>query len=80
MFPIVGFHARQILRIVGSQIGIFTSLRRFPLLLKYLDKLVIVNNKWPNGPKIGCKSLSSLVDFIEINVNLEKVFERALEG
>jgi hypothetical protein len=74
MFPIVGFYARNFLRIVGSQIGILTNLKRCLLPLKNLDKLIFVNKKWPNDPKIGCKSLFGLVDFIEININLEKVF------
>jgi hypothetical protein len=30
----------------------------------------------PNDSKIGCKSLSSLVDLIETNLNLEKEFEK----
>lgn len=80
MFLIVGFYAKQFLGIVGSQIGILTNLRRCLLPLKNLDKLIFVNKKWPNDPKIGCKSLFGLVDFIEIDINLEKVFEGALEG
>jgi hypothetical protein len=48
--------------------------------LKNLDKLIFVNKKCPNDPKIGCKSLFGLVNFIEIDINLEKVFEGALEG
>jgi hypothetical protein len=30
----------------------------------------------PSDFKIGCKSLSSLVDLIETNLNLEKKFEK----
>jgi hypothetical protein len=30
----------------------------------------------PNDPKIGCKFLSNLVDFIEFDVNLEEEFFR----
>jgi hypothetical protein len=30
----------------------------------------------PSDSKIGCKSLSSLVDLIETNLNLEKEFEK----
>jgi hypothetical protein len=47
MFPVVGFYARQILRIVGSQIRILTSLRRCLLSLKKLDKLIFVNKNDP---------------------------------
>ncbi len=37
--------------------------------------MTFVNKNWPNGLKIGCKSLSSLVDLIETNVNLEEELE-----
>ncbi len=37
--------------------------------------MTFVNKNWPNDLKIGCKSLSSLVDLIETNVNLEEEFE-----
>jgi hypothetical protein len=66
MFPIVGFCARQILGIVGCQIeierifsliGILTSLRRYHLQSKKLDKLIFVSKNWPNDLRIGCKSL-----------------------
>jgi hypothetical protein len=40
-----------------------------------MDKLIFVSKNWPNDPRIGCKSLSSLVDFIESDFNLEKEFE-----
>jgi hypothetical protein len=30
----------------------------------------------PNDSRIGCKSLSSLVNLIETNLNLEKKFEK----
>jgi len=41
-----------------------------------------VNKNWPNDPRIGCKSPSSLVDFIERDFNLEEelnFFEKAFE-
>jgi len=34
-----------------------------------------VNKNWPNDPRMGYKSPSSLVDFIESDFNLEKEFE-----
>ncbi len=41
------------------------------------------NNKiWPNDPRIGCKSSTRLVDFVETDLNLEEEleeFERAFE-
>ncbi len=74
MFPIVGFCAKQILGIVGSQIEtkkilslaeILTSLRKCCLQSENLDKLIFVSKNWANDPRIGCKSPSSLTNFIE---------------
>jgi hypothetical protein len=48
----------------------------------FFDKLIFINKNWPNDSRIGCKSLSSSVDFVETNLNLEedlKEFERAFE-
>ncbi len=65
MFLIVGFCAKQILGIVGSQfemerifslVGIFTSHKECFLQSKYLDKLIFVNTNWPNDLRIGYKS------------------------
>ncbi len=84
MFLAVGFCAKQILGIVGSQIetkrmfsltGILTSIKRCCLQYKKLDKLIFVSKNWPNDPSIGCKSPSSLVDFIESDLNLEEELE-----
>jgi hypothetical protein len=33
--------------------------------------LIFVNKNWPNDPRIGCKSPSNLLEFIEKDVNLE---------
>jgi hypothetical protein len=41
--------------------------------------VTFVNKNWPNDLKISCKSLSSLVDLIETNVNLKEEFEGAFE-
>jgi hypothetical protein len=44
--------------------------------------LIFVNKNWPNDPRIGCKFSFSLVDFVEMDVNLEldlKEFERDFE-
>ncbi len=85
MFPTIGFCARQILGIVGCQIetkkisslaGILTSLKKCRLQSKNLDKLIFVNKNWLNDPKISCKSLSTLVDLIETNLNLKEEFEK----
>jgi hypothetical protein len=84
MFHVVGFCAKQILGIIGFQIekerifslvGILTSFRRCHLQSKKLNKLIFVNKNWPNDSKIGSKSLSSLVDFIENDFNLEEELE-----
>jgi hypothetical protein len=61
MFPIVGFLAKQILGIVGSQIEIewifslvenFTNRRRCCLQIENLEKLIFVNKNWLNDPRI----------------------------
>jgi hypothetical protein len=79
---------KNLLRIVGSQIGIekgfsstriFTSFKNCCLQLENLNKLTFVNKNWPNDLRINCKSLFNLVDFIETNVNLEKVLLKKLE-
>ncbi len=36
---------------------------------------MFVSKNWPKDSKIGCKSLSSLTDFIESDPNLEEEFE-----
>jgi hypothetical protein len=44
--------------------------------------LIFVNKNHPNDPRIGCKSFFNLIDFIEMDVNLEtdlKEFGRAFE-
>ncbi len=47
-----------------------------------MNKLIFVNKNWPNDLRIGCKSSSSLVEFIETNVDLKeeiKEFEATFE-
>jgi hypothetical protein len=85
------FCVRKILGIVGSQIEtlkifslawILTSFRRCRSQSQNLDKLIFVSKNWPNDPRISCKSLFSLVDFIDNDLNLEKrlvEFEGAFE-
>ncbi len=83
-FPIVVFLARQILGIVSSQIetkhifslvGIVTNLRRCHLQSKNLEKLIFVNQNWPNDPRLRCKTPSNFVEFIE----KDKIIEEELE-
>jgi hypothetical protein len=62
--------------------GIFTSIRKCRLQLENLDNLIFVNKNWPNDHRVSCKSSFSLIDVIEMDVNLEanlKEFERAFE-
>ncbi len=40
-----------------------------------LDNLIFVNKNWPNDLMISCKSHSSLVELIDIDVDLEE-FEK----
>ncbi len=84
MFPIVGFLACQIFGVVGFQIetkrffslvGIFTNLRGCHLQTENLEKLIFVNKNWRNDARIGCKSPSNLVEFLEKDVNIEEEFE-----
>ncbi len=80
-FPTIGFLAQQILRIVGSQIetskilslsDIFTNLRRCHLQSENLEKLIFVSKNWPIDARVGCKSLSDLIEFIEMDEQLEE--------
>jgi hypothetical protein len=82
IFPIVGFLAQQILGIVESQIetgrifpldGIFTNLRRCRLQTENLEKLVFVNKNWPNDTKVGWKSSSDIVEFMEMDEQRKRV-------
>ena len=66
-FPTVGYLARQILGIIGSQIkiervfsiaGILTMLRRCRLGSKNLDQLVLLVKNWPDDPRQGCEAKS----------------------
>jgi hypothetical protein len=81
MFPIVGFLVRQILGILGSQIeierifslvGILTNLRRCHLQSKNQEKLNFYSKKWPNDARADYKSPSDLVEFIEMDEQLEE--------
>ncbi len=83
-FPIVAFLARQILGIVSSQIetelifslvGILTNLGRCCLQSKILEKLIFLSQNWPNDPRLGCKTPSNFVEFIE----KDKIIEEELE-
>ncbi len=81
MFPTICFLAWQILEIVGSQIkiekifslaSILTNLRKRHLQLENLEILNIFSKNWTHDARVGCKSPSDLVKFIEMDEQLEK--------
>jgi hypothetical protein len=41
-----------------------------------LEKLIFVNKNWPNDPRIGCKSPSNLVEFLEKDVDLKEELKK----
>ncbi len=70
--------------IVGSQIeiekifsfaGSFTDLMKCCLQTKNLKKLIFMKKSWPNDSRIGCKSSSHLLEFLEMDINLEEELE-----
>lgn len=63
-FPNVGFLARQILGIVGTQVeterifsvvGLITAARRRHIGPDNLNKLVLIRENWPEDPRVGRK-------------------------
>lgn len=67
-FPNVGFLARQILGIVGTQVeterifsvvGLITAVRRRHIGPEILDKLVLIRENWPEDPRVGRKNVES---------------------
>jgi hypothetical protein len=55
-----------------SLVRIPINLRRCHLQTENLEKLIFINKNWPNDLKISCKSPSSLVEFLEKNIDVEK--------
>ncbi len=43
---------------------------------KKLKKLIFVNKNWPNDPRIGCKSPSNLLEFLERDIDLKDELEK----
>jgi hypothetical protein len=67
-FPNVGFLARQILGIVGTQVeterifsvaGLITAVRRRHIGPDNLNKLVLIRENWPEDPRAGRKAVES---------------------
>jgi len=54
---------------IFSLVGIIINLRTCHLQTKKF-KLIFVNKIWFNDPKIGCKSPSNLLDFLERDINV----------
>ncbi len=48
---------------------------RYLLQFKTLDKLIFINQNWPNSHKVGCNMPSTLVEFIEKNEIVKKLEE-----
>ncbi len=55
---------------------ILTNFRRCCLQTENLEKLIFVNKNWPNDPRIGCKSPSNLVEFLEKDVDLKEELKK----
>ncbi len=39
---------------------------------KNLEKLIFVSKNWPNDARVSCKSLSDLIEFIEMDEQSEE--------
>ncbi len=85
MFLTIVFLAWQILKIVGLQLqiegifslaGLFTNIKRCRLQTKNLEKLIFVSKNWPNDLRVGCKSPFNLVEFIEVDQDIEEELEQ----
>jgi len=72
----------QIFGIMGSKIKtkkiflLVGILRRFFLQLNNLDKLIFVNENWPNDLKVGYSSLFNLIKLIESIDVLDEEYEK----
>ncbi|KAG0556897.1 hypothetical protein KC19_11G087000 [Ceratodon purpureus] len=92
-FPNVGFLARQILGIVGTQVeterifsvaGLITAVRRRHIGPDNLNKLVMIRENWPEDPRAGRKAVESGLEgylFAEENIladNEDLVMESGL--
>jgi hypothetical protein len=57
---------------IFSLSNILTNLKGCQLQLENFKNLIFINKNWLNDPRIGGKTSSNLVEFIETNVDLEK--------
>ncbi len=85
MFPTIDFLAQQILRIVGSQIQsnlFFLQLAYLPTLKdvvcskKNFERLMLASKNWYNDIRASCKSPNGLVEFIEMDEQLEEDLQK----
>ncbi len=60
---------------IFSLTSILTNLKGCQLQLENFKNLIFVNKNWLNDPRIGCKTSSNLVEFIIMNLDLEKELE-----
>ncbi len=51
---------------------ILTNLKKCCLESYNLNKLIFVTKNWPNDPRVGYSSPSSLIKLIKVNVTLEE--------
>jgi hypothetical protein len=51
-----------------------TNFRRCHLQTENLKKLIFVNKNWPNDLRIGCKSPSNFIKFLEMDIDLKEEF------
>jgi hypothetical protein len=57
-------------------IGILKNLGKCRLQIENLDKLMFISKNWLNDVRIGCKSPSILVEFLERDVDPEEELEK----
>ncbi len=56
-------------------VGILTNLKRCHLQIENVEKLIFVNKNWHNDFRLGCKSPSNLLEFLERDMDLEEECE-----
>ncbi len=78
-FPNVTFLIKQILSILGSQIGregmfnfarVLTSLWHCCLQVENLDWIITIVKNWPNDPCLNCKKKMNMKEYMKVEVSL----------